>query len=110
MKRYTRESILAPLFKMLEAMFDLLVPIVVARMINQGIAGNDRGVIFSSFGLLVALAAIGLTCSVVAQYFAAKSATGCARRTSIPCSTAFFRRWGRMLLTTCWARSCTSTK
>ena len=77
-RKYTKESILAPLFKMLEATFDLLVPIVVARLINVGIVEGDHGVIWSSCGLLVVLALVGLTCSFVAQYFAAKSATGTA--------------------------------
>lgn len=80
LKRYTKESILAPLFKMLEALFDLFVPIVVASMINTGIQNRDTGYIIRCCLLLVALAVIGLLCSFVAQFFAAKAATGTATR------------------------------
>ena len=72
------ESILAPLFKLLEVVFDLLVPIVVARMINFGIAYNDRGYITKCFFLLLLMAAVGLLCSITAQYFAARAAVGFA--------------------------------
>ncbi len=75
---YKKESILAPLFKMLEALFDLFVPIVVARIINVGIAQKDTGYILVCCGILILMAVIGLLCSFTAQYFAAKSATGCA--------------------------------
>lgn len=75
---YKKESILAPLFKMLEALFDLFVPIVVARIINFGIAQKDTGYILACCGILILMAVIGLLCSFTAQYFAAKSATGCA--------------------------------
>lgn len=78
LKKYTKESILAPLFKMLEALFDLFVPLVVAHMIDEGIGNRDVGTILRSAGLLVLLALIGLGCSFVAQYFAARAATGCA--------------------------------
>lgn len=72
------ESILAPLFKLLEVVFDLLVPIVVARMINFGIAYNDRDYITKCFFILLLMAAVGLLCSITAQYFAAKAAVGFA--------------------------------
>ncbi len=75
---YKKESILAPLFKMLEALFDLFVPIVVARIINVGIVQKDTKYILLCCGLLVVMAVIGLLCSFTAQYFAAKAATGCA--------------------------------
>ncbi len=78
MAMYKKESILAPLFKMLEALFDLFVPIVVARIINVGIVQKDTKYILSCCGLLILMAIIGLSCSFTAQYFAAKSATGCA--------------------------------
>lgn len=78
LKDYKKESILAPVFKMLEALFDLLVPLVVARIINHGIANRDRGEILGEVGLLVLLAVIGLTCSITAQYFAAKASVGFA--------------------------------
>ena len=78
LKSYTKESILAPLFKLLEVVFDLLVPIVVARMIDIGIANNDRGYIWGCFGVLLLMAALGLLCSITAQYFAAKASVGFA--------------------------------
>ena len=78
LKSYTKESILAPLFKLLEVVFDLLVPIVVARMIDVGIANNDRGYIWGCFGVLLLMAALGLLCSITAQYFAAKASVGFA--------------------------------
>ena len=78
LKSYTKESILAPLFKLLEVVFDLLVPIVVARMIDVGIANNDRGYIWGCFGVLLLIAALGLLCSITAQYFAAKASVGFA--------------------------------
>ncbi len=78
MKKYRRESILAPLFKMLEAMFDLLVPLVVANIINTGIAARDTAYILGQCGLLILMALIGLGCSFTAQYFAARAATGTA--------------------------------
>ena len=77
-KKYKLESILAPLFKMLEAMFDLIVPMVVAKIINIGIAGGDRKYIISHFLILIAMAVFGLLCSAVAQFFAAKAAVGTA--------------------------------
>lgn len=78
LKKYTKESILAPLFKMLEALFDLFVPLVVAHMVDEGIGNRDTRTILGCAGLLVLLALIGLACSFVAQYFAARAATGCS--------------------------------
>lgn len=75
---YKKESILAPLFKLLEASFELFVPLVMAAIIDVGIAGKDYGYIGRMGGLLVLLAAIGLTASLTAQYFAAKAAVGFA--------------------------------
>ena len=77
LKQYRKESILAPLFKLLEALFDLLVPLVVARMINSGTAedGSLRAVVLCFAGLL-AMAVAGLVCSVVAQLFAARASAG----------------------------------
>lgn len=77
-KDYKRDSVLAPLFKMLEAGFDLLVPIVVARIINVGIAEQDKGYILGCCGLLVLMAVVGTCCSFTAQYFAARAAIGSA--------------------------------
>lgn len=77
-KKYKKESILAPLFKMLEACFDLVVPLIVANMIDVGIANGDKSYILTRFGLLLAMAVFGLLCCVVAQFFAAKAAIGTA--------------------------------
>ena len=78
MKDYKKESVLAPLFKMLEAFFELFVPLVVASIIDDGIVPKDSGHIIRMCLLLLVLAAVGLTCSITAQYFAAKSALGAA--------------------------------
>ena len=76
LKKYKKDSILAPLFKMLEACFDLIVPLIVADLIDVGIAGRDTHYILAHFGLLLVMALLGLTCSFTAQYFAARAATG----------------------------------
>ena len=76
LKGYEKQTVLAPLFKMLEACFELLVPLVVAALVDEGIARADVPFIWSQFGLLVLLAAVGLASSVTAQYFAAKTALG----------------------------------
>ncbi len=76
LRHFRKESILAPLFKMLEATFDLLVPMVVADIIKVGIAGGDTTYIWTRCGLLVLMALIGLLCSFTAQYFAARAAIG----------------------------------
>ena len=78
MKDYKKESVLAPLFKMLEAFFELFVPLVVASIIDDGIVPKDSEHIIRMCLLLLVLAAVGLTCSITAQYFAAKSAVGAA--------------------------------
>ena len=80
LKDYKKESVLAPLFKMLEASFELFVPLVVAAIIDVGIAGLNRSYILKMGGVLVALALIGLVCSVTAQYFSAKAAAGFATK------------------------------
>lgn len=76
LKPYTKECILSPLFKLLEAIFDLLVPLVVKTIIDDGIAAKDSRVIGSCFGILVAFAAVGLASALIAQYFAARAAVG----------------------------------
>ena len=76
LKDYKKESVLAPLFKLLEASFELIVPLVVASIINVGIEGNDKTYIFKMCAVLVALAAIGFASAVTAQFFAAKAAIG----------------------------------
>lgn len=75
-KDYKKESILAPLFKLLESFFDLFVPLVIAGIINKGINNNDFGYVVKMFMLLILLTIIGLACSIVAQYFAAKASVG----------------------------------
>ncbi|MCD8332974.1 MAG: ABC transporter ATP-binding protein, partial [Clostridiales bacterium] len=74
LKDYKKETILAPLFKLLEATLELFVPLVVAAIIDVGIAGGDTRYILRMVGILVLLAAVGLAFSVTAQYFAAKAA------------------------------------
>ena len=76
LKDYKKESILAPLFKLLEALFDLFVPIVIANIINYGIENKDFDYILKEFLILILMAIIGLLCSIVAQYFAAKASVG----------------------------------
>ena len=78
LKGYRKESVLAPLFKLLEASFELFVPLVMARMIDKGIADRDYGTIAGMGAVLVLLAAIGLAASLTAQFFAAKAAVGFA--------------------------------
>lgn len=77
---YTKECILGPLFKLLEAGFDLIVPLVMAAIIDNGIANQDQAYILRYGGVLLLLAAVGLTCSITAQYFAAKAAVGFAAK------------------------------
>ena len=76
LKDYKRESVMGPLFKLLEACFELLVPLVMAKVIDVGIKSHDMPYIFKMGGLLVLLGIIGLVCSITAQYFAAKAAAG----------------------------------
>lgn len=80
LRDYKKECIFAPLFKLLEASFELIVPLVMAAIIDYGIAVSDRPYIFKMGGVLVLLALIGLTCSITAQYFAAKAAVGVATK------------------------------
>lgn len=76
LRNYKKESVFAPLFKMLEASFELFVPLVVAKIIDNGIAKGDNIYVLKMGGALLLLAIIGLTCSLTAQYFAAKAAAG----------------------------------
>ena len=78
LKNYKRESVLAPLFKMLEASFELIVPLVVASIIDNGIRKGDMGLVFSRAGVLIMLAVVGMVAAISAQFFAAKAATGFA--------------------------------
>lgn len=76
LSEYKKECVLGPLFKLLEAGFDLIVPLVMAAIIDVGIANRDTSYILKLGGVLLLLAAVGLTCSITAQYFAAKAAVG----------------------------------
>ena len=76
LKPYARDSILAPLFKLTEALLELLIPLIVASIIDTGVAAGDRGYILSRCGWMIGLGLLGLACSVTAQYFAARAATG----------------------------------
>jgi len=76
LKGYLKESVLSPIFKLLEAAFELLVPLVVADIIDRGIAGNDRGYIYGRGALLVAMGLVGLCSAVTAQYYSSKAAAG----------------------------------
>lgn len=78
LKDYKKESVIAPLFKMLEAIFELIVPLVVAQIIDIGISNQDTSYILSRCGILILLAVIGLVCAISAQFFAAKAAVGFA--------------------------------
>ena len=80
LQKYKKECIIAPLFKLLEACFDLCVPLVVAAIVDKGIASGDTPYVWRMFGLLVLLAAVGLSCTLVAQYFAARAAVGSAAK------------------------------
>ena len=76
LKEYKKESIVAPLFKMLEASFELFVPLVMAAIVDTGIKNQDGGYILKMGGVLILLGVIGLVCSITAQYFAAKASVG----------------------------------
>ena len=80
LKDYKKESVLGPLFKLLEASFELIVPLVVASMIDVGIANNDKGYVIKMCLIMAALGVTGLISSVTAQYFAAKAAVGFATK------------------------------
>lgn len=102
LRDYKKESILAPAFKMLEATFDLLVPLVMAAIINTGIANKDKGYILSHCGLLILLGVIGLTCSITAQYLRRKHPLDSVRRCGMCCSHISspldLRRWTSWVL------------
>ena len=76
MKDYKKESILGPLFKLLEASFELLIPLVMAAIIDTGIANGDKNYIYKMCGIMVVLGLIGMVCAITAQFFAAKAAVG----------------------------------
>ena len=80
LKGYRKESILGPLFKLIEATFELLVPLVIAALIDRGIGGESRGTIVGLCAVLVGLGLVGLACSLTAQYFAAKASVGFVKK------------------------------
>ena len=84
MKGYGKECVLGPLFKLLEAAFELLVPLVVAKIMDEGIASGNSGYIVNMCLVMVTLGVIGLVCAVTAQFFAAKAAVGSRPRASSP--------------------------
>ena len=80
MKGYGKECVLGPLFKLLEASFELLIPLVVAKIVDTGIRNQDTGYIVKMCLVMISLGIIGLACSLTAQFFAAKAAVGFASR------------------------------
>ena len=80
MNGYGKECILGPLFKLLEATFELFIPLVVAAIVDTGIAGGDKGYVVKMCAVMIALGIIGLVCAVTAQFFAARAAVGFATR------------------------------
>ena len=80
MRGFGKQCILAPLFKLLEASFELMIPLVVADIVDKGIAFGDRGYVLKMCGLMIALGLIGLMCAVTAQYFSAVAAVGFSAR------------------------------
>lgn len=80
LKGYVKESVFAPLFKLLEASFELIVPLVIASIIDDGIKNNDIKLIVGRSGILVVLAFVGMVAAITAQYFSAKAATGFGRK------------------------------
>lgn len=76
LKGYYREAVLAPLFKMLEASFELAVPLVMANIIDVGIGNQDESYIWKMCAVMILLGVVGLLCSVTAQYFSARAAMG----------------------------------
>ena len=92
LKKYLKETIIAPFFKVLEVCFELLTPIVIASVIDNGIALGDKGHILKMCGILAVLAVVGLSCTLVAQYYAAKASVGFC--TDI--RSALFRHIGKL--------------
>jgi ATP-binding cassette subfamily B protein len=92
LKNYKKESVIGPLFKMLEATFELIVPVLMARLIDAGVNGRDAGVIWQTGGLMVAMGVLGLICSLTAQYFAAVAAMGFGAEVR----SALFKHIGRL--------------
>ncbi|MCR5177963.1 MAG: ABC transporter ATP-binding protein/permease [Lachnospiraceae bacterium] len=83
LSEYKKEVVLAPLFKLLEAIFELIVPLVMAKLIDEGIGGHNESMILKMGGVLALLAAVGLTAAITAQFFAARAAVGFAAKLRI---------------------------
>ena len=89
LKDYKKESMIGPLFKLLEACFELVVPLIMANMIDIGIRNGDTGYILRMGSILILFAVLGLSCSLTAQYFAAKASWGLERRCGMTCFGTF---------------------
>ena len=76
LKSYKKETVLGPLFKLLEASFELIIPLVMAQIIDVGINNKDVPYVLKMIGIVVLLYLVGLVCAITSQYFAAKAATG----------------------------------
>ena len=102
MKEYRKESVCAPLFKLLEALFELFVPLVMARIIDIGIANGDRGYIVRMCLVMAALGLIGLICSITAQYLRQRLRSDLQQRCDTNCLHTFraclFQRWMSVVL------------
>ena len=85
LKGYKKESVIGPLFKLLEACFELIVPLVMAKIIDVGIENRDMPYILKMGGVLILLGVIGLACSLTAQYFAARQQLGLGRSCAMIC-------------------------
>lgn len=80
LKNYKKETILAPLFKLLEASFELMIPLVVAAIVDKGIGQGDLSYVYKMGGMMILLGIVGLIAAVIAQYFSAKAAVGVATK------------------------------
>ena len=78
LKNYKKETVLAPLFKLLEASFELMIPLVVAAIVDQGIGQGELSYVYKMGGIMILLGVVGLIAAVTAQYFSAKAAVGFA--------------------------------
>ena len=90
LKDYKKESVLGPLFKLLEASFELIVPLVMAAIIDHGVADGDKPYIMKMCLMLILLAIIGLVCAITAQYFSAKAAVGAATEPEVFAYTVWY--------------------
>ena len=89
-KPYIKESILAPLFKLLEAVFELLVPMVIAGIVDQSLPQRDQGHLWMQIGFLLVFAVIGVIVALIAQFYSAKAAVGFAKELTTTFIVIFF--------------------